>query len=95
MDTDIDFDPDVIGRLPAGLRGNAGNLARAAILPAPDTGATTADTAGGLIHVARLARARAADLDDLAAAIESCLDWYAATDHEVGWALDLFSAERL
>ena len=78
--SDLEFDPEVIRPLPAGLRERQAALAEATTLPSPDTGATTAATADAVRGLSGLALGLSGRLGDLADAVDASLTTYADSD---------------
>jgi hypothetical protein len=78
--SDLEFDPEVIGPLPAGLRERQADLAAATTLPSPDTGASTAATAEAVRDLADLALGLSRRIGGLADGADASLTTYADSD---------------
>lgn len=86
--SDFEFDPDVIGRVPRRLRRELADLAGAATLSSPDTGASTAATRGAVDRLSALAEGVGTAVTDLADGVARCCELYAAADGDASWLLE-------
>jgi len=82
---DIDIHPDAIGRLPGELDRLRGRVARAATLPAPDTGATATATRSAIGAITDLAAALVSDTTRLGDDLRQVLRSYEQADDNVAF----------
>lgn len=78
--SDIEFDPDVIGSLPARLLQRSGDVTGASTLPSPDAGAATADARSAISHLESLSASLVESVDGLAGALDGCVRLYDQAD---------------